>query len=136
MYFYIFVSITTLLQYLIDVVLGLLTVSFIATIGVCGVEARMESQFEKCCDLGTSWAADGRNKCKKFTGPVLGVPLVQQVCLKTADICCIRAYHEKSCEKGKENARAGLACVQRGKPQNIPGNQQRDCCKACKLGKS
>ena len=124
------------LLYFIDLLLCLLTVNFVAKIGVCGVEARIESEFEKCCGLGTSWAAEGR-KCKNLRRRTLGVPQVEKrLCLETADICCVRAYHEKSCEKGKENARAGLACVHRGTPENLPGNQQRDCCKACTLGKS
>ena len=119
-----------------DLLMCLLTVSSVATIGVCGVEPRMESQFERCCGLGISWAAEGL-RCEKFTGPVTGVPRVEQgLCLETVDICCVRAYHEKSCEKGKEDARAGLACVQGGKPKNPPGEQQRDCCEGCKLGKS
>ena len=116
--------------------MGLLTVSFVATIGVRGVDARMESQFKKCCGLGTPWAAKGLN-CKNLTRPVVGVPQVEQaLCLETAEFCCVQVYHKKSCEKGKENARAGLACVQIENPESLPNEQQQNCCKACELGKS
>lgn len=96
----------------------------------------MESQFERCCSLGTSWASEGL-RCEKFTGPVNGVPRVEQgLCLEAVDICCVRAHREKSCEKGKADARAGLACVQGESSQKspCPGDQHRDCCEGCKLG--
>jgi len=95
----------------------------------------MEEQFGKCCDLGTSWAREGL-RCEKFTGPVTGVPRVEQgLCLETVDICCVRAYHELQCEKGKADARQGLACVTSTKSRT-PGRSDyhRDCCEGCKLG--
>lgn len=99
----------------------------------------MEGQFEKCCGLGASWANEGL-RCEKFTGPVSGVPRVEQgLCLEAVDICCVRAYHEKDCEKGKNDARAGLACME-GTGGRASSKQrsdyQRDCCEGCKLGKS
>ncbi|XP_076236207.1 uncharacterized protein LOC143180395 [Calliopsis andreniformis] len=99
------------------------------------VEARMEAQFEKCCGLGTSWAMEGLG-CEKFSGPVAGVPTVEQgLCLEAVDICCVRAYHERQCEKGKSDARAGLACVTGTKTRRTgPGDYHRDCCEGCKLG--
>ncbi|XP_012529954.2 fibrillin-1 isoform X2 [Monomorium pharaonis] len=103
------------------------------------VEGRMEAQFEKCCGLGTSWAQEGL-RCEKFTGPVTGVPAVQQgLCLEAVDICCVRAYHELQCEKGKADARKGLACVTSTSSQKPPktlgrGDYHRDCCEGCKLG--
>ncbi|XP_076668059.1 uncharacterized protein LOC143368830 isoform X1 [Andrena cerasifolii] len=99
------------------------------------VEARMEAQFEKCCGLGTSWAMEGLG-CEKFSGPVTGVPTVEQgLCLEAVDICCVRAYHERQCEKGKSDARAGLACVTGTKARRTgPGDYHRDCCEGCKLG--
>lgn len=95
----------------------------------------MEAQFEKCCSLGTSWAIEGLG-CEKFSGPVTGVPTVEQgLCLETVDICCVRAYHERQCEKGKSDARAGLACVTGTKTRRTgPGDYHRDCCEGCKLG--
>lgn len=98
-------------------------------------EARMEEQFEKCCGLGTSWALEGL-RCEKFTGPVSGVPTVEQgLCLEAVDICCVRAYHEQQCKKGKLDAHAGLACVSGSKSKRLgPGDYHRDCCEACKLG--
>ncbi|XP_011707681.1 PREDICTED: fibrillin-1-like isoform X2 [Wasmannia auropunctata] len=103
------------------------------------VEGRMEAQFEKCCGLGTSWAKEGL-RCEKFTGPVTGVPVVEQgLCLEAVDICCVRAYHELQCEKGKADAREGLACVTSATSQRSPktpgrGDYHRDCCEGCKLG--
>ncbi|XP_047357054.1 fibrillin-1-like isoform X1 [Vespa velutina] len=99
------------------------------------VEARIEAQFEKCCGLGTSWAMEGL-KCEKFTGPVSGVPRVEQgLCLEAVDICCVRTYHDQQCEKGKADARNGLACVT-STSVKIPrrGDYHRDCCEGCKLG--
>ncbi|XP_076276277.1 uncharacterized protein LOC143207096 [Lasioglossum baleicum] len=98
-------------------------------------DARMEAQFEKCCGLGTSWAMEGLG-CEKFTGPVSGVPTVEQgLCLEAVDICCVKAYHEQQCKKGKSDARAGLACVSGAKKRRTgPGDYHRDCCEACKLG--
>lgn len=98
-------------------------------------EARMEAEFEKCCGLGTSWALEGL-RCEKFTGPVSGVPTVEQgLCLEAVDICCVRAYHEEQCKKGKLDAHAGLACVSDTKSKRSgPGDYHRDCCEACKLG--
>lgn len=95
----------------------------------------MEEQFEKCCGLGTSWALEGL-RCEKFTGPVSGVPTVEQgLCLEAVDICCVRAYHEQQCKKGKLDAHAGLACVSGSKSKRLgPGDYHRDCCEACKLG--
>ncbi|XP_043527700.1 fibrillin-2-like [Frieseomelitta varia] len=103
--------------------------------GVLFSEARMEAEFEKCCGLGTSWALEGL-KCEKFTGPVSGVPTVEQgLCLEAVDICCIRTYHEEQCKKGKLDAHAGLACVSDTKSKySGPGDYHRDCCEACKLG--
>ncbi|CAK9820357.1 FBN2 [Anthophora quadrimaculata] len=103
--------------------------------GVLLTEARMEAQFEKCCGLGTSWALEGIG-CEKFTGPVSGVPTVEQgLCLEAVDICCVRTYHEQQCKKGKSDARAGLACVTSTKSRRLgPGDYHRDCCEACKLG--
>lgn len=103
--------------------------------GVLFSEARMEAEFEKCCGLGTSWALEGL-KCEKFTGPVSGVPTVEQgLCLEAVDICCIRTYHEEQCKKGKLDAHAGLACVSDTKSKHSgPGDYHRDCCEACKLG--
>ncbi|XP_018398956.1 PREDICTED: fibrillin-1-like [Cyphomyrmex costatus] len=104
------------------------------------VEGRMEAQFEKCCGLGSSWAREGL-RCEKFTGPVTGVPRVEQgLCLEAVDICCVRAYHELQCEKGKADARKGLACVtsttasQRSPKTLSRGDYHRDCCEGCKLG--
>ncbi|KAL6257929.1 hypothetical protein P5V15_011528 [Pogonomyrmex californicus] len=103
------------------------------------VEGRMEAQFEKCCGLGTSWAREGL-RCEKFTGPVTGVPRVEQgLCLEAVDICCVRAYHELQCEKGKADARKGLACVTSATSQKTSrtpgrGDYHRDCCEGCKLG--
>lgn len=96
----------------------------------------MEEQFEKCCGLGTSWALEGL-RCEKFSGPVSGVPTVEQgLCLEAVDICCVRAYHEQQCKKGKLDAHAGLACVSGSKSKRLgPGDYHRDCCEACKLGK-
>ncbi|XP_033310494.1 fibrillin-1-like isoform X1 [Bombus bifarius] len=98
-------------------------------------EARMEAEFEKCCGLGTSWALEGL-RCERFTGPVSGVPTVEQgLCLEAVDICCVRAYHEEQCKKGKFDAHAGLACVSDTKSKRSgPGDYHRDCCEACKLG--
>ncbi|KYN31855.1 Fibrillin-3 [Trachymyrmex septentrionalis] len=99
----------------------------------------MEAQFEKCCGLGSSWAQEGL-RCEKFTGPVTGVPRVEQgLCLEAVDICCVRAYHELQCEKGKADARKGLACVTSTASQRSPktfgrGDYHRDCCEGCKLG--
>lgn len=98
----------------------------------------MEAQFEKCCGLGTSWAREGL-RCEKFVGPVTGVPRVEQgLCLEAVDICCVRAYHELQCEKGKADARKGLACVtnplQGAAKTPGRGDYHRDCCEACKLG--
>lgn len=96
----------------------------------------MEQQFEKCCSLGTSWAKESL-RCEKFTGPVPGVPVVEQgLCLEAVDICCVRAYHELQCEKGKSDARQGLACVTSTTQSRTPGrgDYHRDCCEACKLG--
>lgn len=98
----------------------------------------MEAQFKKCCDLGTSWAHEGL-RCEKFVGPVAGVPRVEQgLCLEAVDICCIRAYHELECERGKADARQGLACVTSTstKRERTPsrGDHHRDCCEGCKLG--
>ncbi|XP_017758004.1 PREDICTED: fibrillin-3-like [Eufriesea mexicana] len=103
--------------------------------GVLFSEARMEAQFEKCCGLGASWAMEGL-RCEKFTGPVSGVPTVEQgLCLEAVDICCVRAYHEQQCKKGKLDAHAGLACVSDTKRRRSgPGDYHRDCCEACKLG--
>ena len=124
------------LQYLIDLLLCLLTEGSVSTIGVCGVEARMESHIERCCGLGTLWAANGV-RCTKFTGPVSGVPQMEQgICLEAFAICCDQVYREKGCEKGKEDARAGSACMREEKPKKHSSEQQRDCCKGCKLGKS
>ncbi|KAL6430493.1 hypothetical protein ACFW04_007830 [Cataglyphis niger] len=102
------------------------------------VEGRMEAQFKKCCDLGTSWAQEGL-RCEKFTGPVAGVPRVEQgLCLEAVDICCIRAYHELECERGKADARQGLACVTstsaKSRTSSGRGDHHRDCCEGCKLG--
>ncbi|KAL0113527.1 hypothetical protein PUN28_012588 [Cardiocondyla obscurior] len=103
------------------------------------VEGRMEAQFKKCCDLGTSWAQEGL-RCEKFIGPVTGVPRVEQgLCLEAVDICCVRAYHELQCEKGKADARQGLACVTSTSSQKPSrtfsrGDYHRDCCEGCKLG--
>ncbi|XP_024879851.1 fibrillin-3-like [Temnothorax curvispinosus] len=103
------------------------------------VEGRMEAQFEKCCGYGTSWAREGL-RCEKFIGPVTGVPRVEQsLCLEAVDICCVRAYHELQCEKGKADARQGLACVtsatsQRSLKTPGRGDYHRDCCEGCKLG--
>lgn len=102
------------------------------------VEGKMEAQFKKCCELGTSWANEGL-RCERFVGPVAGVPRVEQgLCLETVDICCIRAYHELECERGKADARQGLACVtstssKRERTSNR-GDHHRDCCEGCKLG--
>ncbi|XP_011333166.1 fibrillin-1-like isoform X3 [Ooceraea biroi] len=99
-------------------------------------EGRIEERFEKCCSLGTSWAKEGL-RCEKFTGPVTGVPRVEQgLCLETVDICCVRAYHELQCEKGKADARQGLACVTSTTKSRAPGrgDYHRDCCEGCKLG--
>lgn len=99
----------------------------------------MEAQFEKCCGLGSSWAQESL-RCEKFTGPVTGVPRVEQgLCLEAVDICCVRAYHELQCEKGKADARKGLACVTSTASQRSPktfsrGDYHRDCCEGCKLG--
>lgn len=96
----------------------------------------MEAQFEKCCSLGTSWASEGL-RCEKFTGPVTGVPKVEQgLCLEAVDICCVRAYHEIQCKKGKADARLGLACVTNIARSRTPGrgDYHRDCCEGCKLG--
>ena len=103
--------------------------------GTVLVDARMEAQFEKCCGLGASWAMEGLG-CEKFSGPVTGVPTVEQgLCLEAVDICCVRAYHERQCEKGKSDARAGLACVTGTKARRTgPGDYHRDCCEGCKLG--
>ncbi|XP_015599681.1 fibrillin-2 isoform X1 [Cephus cinctus] len=96
-----------------------------------GVESRMESQFEKCCGLGSSWALQ-ELRCESFVGPVTGVPQVEQgLCLEAVDICCVRAYREKQCQLGKSNARAGKAC--RTDSKNV-SDYQRDCCEGCKLG--
>ncbi|XP_020288632.1 fibrillin-3-like isoform X2 [Pseudomyrmex gracilis] len=101
------------------------------------VEGKMEDRFEKCCELGTSWAKEGL-RCEKFTGPVPGVPRVEQgLCLETVDICCNRAYHELQCEKGKSDARQGLACVTSTSSKSRTlgrGDYHRDCCEGCKLG--
>ncbi|XP_034188272.2 uncharacterized protein LOC117607997 isoform X1 [Osmia lignaria lignaria] len=103
--------------------------------GMMLTEARMEVQFAKCCGLGTAWAMEGLG-CEKFSGPVPGVPTVEQgLCLEAVDICCVRAYHEQQCKKGKSDARAGLACVTSTKAKRAgPGDYHRDCCEACKLG--
>lgn len=97
----------------------------------------MEAQFKKCCDLGTSWAQEGL-RCERFTGPVAGVPRVEQgLCLEAVDICCIRAYHELECERGKADARQGLACVTSTSTKSRTsgrGDHHRDCCEGCKLG--
>lgn len=98
----------------------------------------MEDQFEKCCGLGTSWANEGL-RCEKFVGPVSGVPRVEQgLCLEAVDICCIRAYHEKSCEKGKTKAREGGDCAESSSVRRAGRGEiddyQRDCCEGCKLG--
>ncbi|EFN68423.1 Fibrillin-2 [Camponotus floridanus] len=95
----------------------------------------MEAQFKKCCDLGTSWAQEGL-RCERFTGPVAGVPRVEQgLCLETVDICCIRAYHELECKRGKADARQGLACVTSTSTKSrTSGDHHRDCCEGCKLG--
>ncbi|XP_017892365.1 fibrillin-1-like [Ceratina calcarata] len=103
-----------------------------------GAEARMEERFEKCCGLGTSWALEGLG-CEKFTGPVPGVPQLEQgLCLEAVDICCVRTYHEQQCKKGKADARAGAACVTATSVKSRrlagPGDYHRDCCEACKLG--
>ncbi|KAK0170128.1 hypothetical protein PV328_010728 [Microctonus aethiopoides] len=96
-------------------------------------DSRMEDQFNKCCKLGSDWAAE-ELRCEKFTGPVEGIPSLEQgLCLEAVDICCVRAYHEKHCEKGKKNARAGLACVENNNKINS-NEYQRDCCEGCKLG--
>ncbi|XP_046747526.1 fibrillin-2-like [Diprion similis] len=101
------------------------------SLDVLAVETEMESRFEHCCGLGSSWAGEGL-KCETFTGPVAGVAAVEQgLCLSAVDICCIRAYHEKQCELGKSEARAGLACVGNS---NLGGDYHRDCCEGCKLG--
>lgn len=93
----------------------------------------MEDQFNKCCKLGSDWAAE-ELRCEKFTGPVEGIPSLEQgLCLEAVDICCVRAYHEKHCEKGKKNARAGLACIENNNKTNN-NEYQRDCCEGCKLG--
>ncbi|XP_012277054.1 fibrillin-1 [Orussus abietinus] len=104
------------------------------------VGSRMEDRFEQCCGLGGSWANEGL-RCEKFTGPVSGVPRIEQaLCLEAVDICCVRAYHEKQCELGKTEARSGVAC---SGSQNTPasrrgprvsGDYHRDCCEGCKLG--
>ncbi|XP_054011032.1 fibrillin-1-like [Hylaeus anthracinus] len=104
--------------------------------GAILIEGIMEAQFEKCCELGTSWAREGLG-CEKFAGPVPGVPTVEQgLCLEAVDICCVREYHERQCQKGKADARAGLACVKSGaKTRRLgPGDYHRDCCEGCKLG--
>ncbi|XP_076756473.1 uncharacterized protein LOC143426737 [Xylocopa sonorina] len=103
--------------------------------GLLFSEAKMEERFEKCCGLGVSWASEGLG-CEKFTGPVSGVPTVEQgLCLEAVDICCVKAYHEQQCKKGKSDARAGLACVTSTKSRRIGrGDYHRDCCEACKLG--
>ncbi|XP_006623621.1 fibrillin-1-like [Apis dorsata] len=108
---------------------------FLRKQGILFSEARMEEQFEKCCGLGTSWALEGL-RCEKFTGPVSGVPTVEQgLCLEAVDICCVRAYHEQQCKKGKLDAHVGLACVSGSKSKRLgPGDYHRDCCEACKLG--
>lgn len=100
------------------------------------VDAKMEARFEKCCGLGTSWAMENL-KCEKFTGPVNGVPRIEQgLCLETVDICCVRTYHDRQCEKGKADARNGLACVTSSSTVKTPrrGDYHRDCCEGCKLG--
>ncbi|XP_048511324.1 fibrillin-1 isoform X2 [Athalia rosae] len=98
---------------------------------IFGMEPQMESQFEHCCGLGSSWASEGL-KCDSFSGPVPGVAAVEQgLCLSAVDICCVKAYHEKQCESGKSAARAGLACVVSSAPG---GTYHRDCCEGCKLG--
>ncbi|XP_015191223.1 PREDICTED: fibrillin-2-like [Polistes dominula] len=99
------------------------------------VDAKMEARFEKCCGLGTSWAMENL-KCEKFTGPVNGVPRIEQgLCLETVDICCVKTYHDQQCEKGKADARNGLACVTSSSVK-MPrrGDYHRDCCEGCKLG--
>ncbi|XP_076376095.1 uncharacterized protein LOC143259120 [Megalopta genalis] len=103
--------------------------------GTFFADAGMEAQFEKCCGLGTSWATEGL-KCEKFTGPINGVPTEEQdLCLQSVDICCVKAYRERQCEKGKSDARAGLACVSGTKARRIgTGDYHRDCCEGCKLG--
>ncbi|XP_012149839.2 uncharacterized protein LOC100874867 [Megachile rotundata] len=108
---------------------------FFPSRGIMLTEARMEARFEKCCGLGTAWALEGLG-CEKFSGPVPGVPTVEQgLCLEAVDICCVRAYHDQQCKKGKSDARAGLACVTSTKAKRTgPGDYHRDCCEACKLG--
>ncbi|XP_008553599.1 fibrillin-1 [Microplitis demolitor] len=101
-------------------------------------QAKVGAPFKKCCDVGTSWAKEGL-RCEKFAGPVEGVPTAEQgLCLESVDICCIRAYHELSCGKGKKNAREGKACVDgdagKSRIARSLGDYQRDCCEGCKLG--
>lgn len=101
-------------------------------------DPRMEQQFEKCCGLGTSWASEGL-RCEKFSGPVNGISQVEQgLCLETVDICCIREYHRKNCDKGKDKARQGLSCDDNNNGKRTGNGQtdsyQRDCCEGCKLG--
>ncbi|XP_034936091.1 fibrillin-1-like [Chelonus insularis] len=102
---------------------------------ICQVTA--QSRFKTCCDIGTSWAKEDL-RCEKYTGPVPGVPKAEQtLCLEAIDICCVRAYHEKGCEKGKQNARKGLACAESSNinlGSSRSQNNQRDCCEGCKLG--
>ncbi|XP_066599204.1 fibrillin-2-like [Prorops nasuta] len=113
------------------------------------VMSQMKDQFEKCCKLGTSWATEGL-RCEKFSGPVSGVPRVEQgLCLEAVDICCTKAYREQQCKRGKDDARAGLDCTSLGNNNNNKsnatnsfnrfrnsdrGDYHRDCCEGCKLG--
>ncbi|XP_014488735.1 PREDICTED: fibrillin-1-like [Dinoponera quadriceps] len=103
------------------------------------IEDRFENRFEKCCGLGTSWAAEGL-RCEKFIGPVPGVPTVEQgPCQKAVDICCVRKYHDLQCEKGKADARQGLPCLSnvtsaRRTKITSRSDYHRDCCEGCKLG--
>ena len=94
---------------------------------------------DKCCDLGKNWAEEGL-KCERFSGPVPGIPQdEQELCLQGVNICCIRAYHEKSCLEGKEDARSGKGCSQgaSSNQRKLPigmGDYRKDCCEGCKLG--
>ena len=106
-----------------------MTVNFVAIPGVCGVEIDVKSKSEKCCRIGTSLAVQHLG-CDNLAGLAHTPPRMEEVlCLKALEMCCVRAYRKKICEKGMEIARAGAACIQ--------GDQhQRDCCEGCKLGKS
>lgn len=94
-----------------------------------------DNDFKKCCDMGTNWASEGL-ECSKFSGPVPGIPKLQQtICMKAVDLCCLRSHRDKMCEEGKNDARNSANCAEVNS-NNVGDSEghRKACCEGCQLG--